>query len=97
MATLTEIYHYLRLLYSKLGVQHCPGCGRQLPAQTQAAILAQIQRRYPESAATVLAPKVYGRKGFHKDVFARALKKGFKKARIDGKITPLKQGMALSR
>ncbi|MGD9286276.1 MAG: excinuclease ABC subunit UvrA [Desulfobacterales bacterium] len=97
VATLTEIYHYLRLLYSKLGVQHCPGCGRQLTAQTQAAIVAQIQRRYPASAATVLAPKVYGRKGFHKDVFARALKKGFKKARIDGKITPLKQGMALSR
>ena len=57
----------------------------------------QIRRRYPDKAATVLAPKVFGRKGFHKEVFARALKKGFKKARIDGKITPLKQGLALSR
>ena len=97
VATLTEIYHYLRLLYSKLGIQHCPGCGRRLTAQTQAAIVDQIRRRYPATAATVLSPKVFGRKGFHKDVFARALKKGFKKARIDGKITPLKEGMALSR
>ncbi|MGD9067348.1 MAG: excinuclease ABC subunit UvrA [Desulfobacterales bacterium] len=97
VATLTEIYHYLRLLFSKLGIQHCPGCGRRLTAQTRAAIIDQIRRRYPDTLATVLSPKVSGRKGFHKDVFARALKKGFKKARIDGKITPLKQGMALSR
>ena len=97
VATLTEIYHYLRLLYSKLGVQHCPGCGRQLKAQTQAAIVDQIRRRYPRQAATVLAPKVFGRKGFHKEILARALKKGIKQARIDGKITVLKEGMALSR
>ncbi len=48
VATLTEIYHYLRLLYSKLGVQHCPGCGRKLTAQTRAAIVDQIRRRYPD-------------------------------------------------
>ncbi|MGD9300466.1 MAG: excinuclease ABC subunit UvrA [Desulfobacterales bacterium] len=97
VATLTEIYHYLRLLYSKLGIQHCPGCGRQLKAQTRGAIVDQIRRRYPRKTATVLAPKVFGRKGFHKEVIARALKKGIKRARIDGKITPLKKGMALSR
>ena len=97
VATLTEIYHYLRLLFSKLGIQHCPGCGRRLTAQTRTAIVDQIRRRYPDTPATVLSPKVFGRKGFHKEVFARALKKGFKKARIDGKMTPLKQGMALSR
>ncbi|UCD82469.1 MAG: excinuclease ABC subunit UvrA, partial [Desulfobacterales bacterium] len=97
VATLTEIYHYLRLLYSKLGIQHCPGCGRKLSAQTQAAIVEQIRARYPRKPATVMAPKVFGRKGFHKDVLARALKKGFKTARIDGRITKLKAGMALSR
>ena len=97
VATLTEIYHYLRLLYSKLGIQHCPGCQRKLLAQTRAAIVDQIQRRYPRKTAAVLAPKVFGRKGFHKDVLARALKKGIKKARIDGKITSIKEGMALSR
>jgi excinuclease ABC subunit A len=97
VATLTEIYHYLRLLYSKLGVQHCPGCGRQMKAQTRAAIVDQIRRRYPRQTAAVLAPKVFGRKGFHKEVITRALKKGMKQARIDGKITDLKEGMALSR
>jgi excinuclease ABC subunit A len=97
VATLTEIYHYLRLLYSKLGIQHCPGCDRKLSAQTQTAIVEQIRRRYPDKSATVLAPKVFGRKGFHKDVLARARKKGFKKARIDGKIIAIKDGMALSR
>jgi excinuclease ABC subunit A len=97
VATLTEIYHYLRLLYSKLGIQHCPGCDRKLTAQTKASIVEQIRRRYHQRSATVLSPKVFGRKGFHKEVLTRALKKGFKKARIDGKMTPLKKGMALSR
>jgi excinuclease ABC subunit A len=97
MATLTEVYHFLRLLYSKLGVQHCPGCDRKLTAQTPAAIVDQIRQRYRKKAVSILAPKVYGRKGFHKDVLSRALKKGFKKARIDGKIETLAEGMALSR
>jgi excinuclease ABC subunit A len=97
VATLTEIYHFLRLLYSKLGVQHCPGCGRKLTAQTKAAIAEQIRQRYRTKSVKILAPKIFGRKGFHKDVLARALKKGFKKARIDGKIVTLKEGMALSR
>jgi excinuclease ABC subunit A len=97
VATLTEIYHFLRLLYSKLGVQHCPGCGRKLTAQSASAIIEQIRQRYRGKAITLLAPKVFGRKGFHKDVLARALKQGFKKARIDGDIVAIKEGMALSR
>jgi excinuclease ABC subunit A len=97
VATLTEIYHFLRLLYSKLGTQHCPGCGRRLTAQTRAAIVKQIRKRYSKTAATVLATKVFGRKGFHKEVLARALKNGYKKARIDGKMVALKEGLALSR
>jgi excinuclease ABC subunit A len=97
VATLTEIYHYLRLLYSKLGIQHCPGCGRRLQAQTRAAIVDQIRRRYRKQTVNVLSPKVFGRKGFHKEIFTRALKTGIRKARIDGKITVLKDGMALSR
>ncbi|MDH3826276.1 MAG: excinuclease ABC subunit UvrA, partial [Desulfobacterales bacterium] len=97
VATLTEIYHFLRLLFSKLGSQHCPGCGRRLTAQTRAAIVKQIRKRYSKKAATVLATKVFGRKGFHKEVLARALKKGFKKARIDGKMVALREGLALSR
>jgi excinuclease ABC subunit A len=97
VATLTEIYHFLRLLFSKLGTQHCTGCGRRLTAQTRAAIVKQIRNRYSKKKAAVLATKVFGRKGFHKEVLARALKKGFKKARIDGKMVVLEEGMALSR
>ena len=97
VATLTEIYHFFRLLFSKLGSQHCTGCGRRLIAQTQSTIVKQIRKRYSKKPASVLATKVFGRKGFHKEVLARALKKGFKKARIDGKIRVLNEGMALSR
>ena len=97
VATLTEIYHFLRLLYSKLGIQHCPGCDRKLTAQTPAAIVDQIRQRYRRRPATILAPKIFGRKGFHKDVISRALKKGYTEARIDGKFETLKDGMALSR
>ena len=97
VATLTEIYHFLRLLYSKLGVPHCPDCGRRLVAQTRAAIEQQIKKRYRRKEALVLAPKVFGRKGFHKEVLGQAIKQGIRKARIDGVITELTPKMALSR
>ncbi len=97
VATLTEIYHFLRLLYSKLGSHHCTGCGRELTVQTQDQIVDQIQHRYGKKHALVLAPKVAGRKGFHKDVLARSLLKGYEEARIDGRLAPLKANMALSR
>jgi excinuclease ABC subunit A len=97
VATLTEIYHFLRLLFSKLGRQHCPGCDRQLTAQSQDAIVTQLRKRSARKPATVLATQVFGRKGFHKEVLARALKKGFREARIDGRLTALEEGMALSR
>jgi excinuclease ABC subunit A len=97
VATLTEIYHFLRLLFSKLGIQHCPGCGRRLTAQSQTAIGNAIRRRYRRKSFAVLAPKVTGRKGFHKDVLSRTLGKGFTKARIDGALITLREGMALSR
>jgi excinuclease ABC subunit A len=97
VATLTEIYHFLRLLYSKLGTQHCPGCGRPLAAQTRAAIVEQIRSRYGRRPAKVLSLKVLGRKGFHKEVLERAMKKGFTEARIDGRLTRLTAGMALRR
>ncbi len=97
VATLTEIYHFLRLLYSKLGVQHCPGCGRPLAAQSRESIVSQVRARFGQRPALVLAPKVLGRKGFHKELLARALKRGATRARIDGTLTALADGMALSR
>jgi excinuclease ABC subunit A len=97
VATLTETYHFLRLLYSKLGRQHCPGCGRPLAAQTEAAIVDQVRARFRRTPATLLAPKVIGRKGFHKEVFERARKQGLTHARVDGAVRPIAAGMSLSR
>ena len=97
VATLTEIYHFLRLLFAKAGRQHCPGCDRPLETWRPQAIRQQVKSRFPDKKALLLAPKVAGRKGFHKDVLAGALKKGFTEARIDGRITRLTPGMALSR
>ncbi len=97
VATLTEIYHFLRLLYSKLGDRHCPGCGKRLVTQTRQAIFDEILRRYSGVSASILTPKVSGRKGFHKDVLSRALKSGINRAKIDGAWTEILPGMALSR
>ena len=97
VATLTEIYHYLRLLFSKLGEHYCPGCDRRLSTMSSSAIIDQIRQRTQNRSALLLAPKVFGRKGFHKTVLAKAFKQGFKNARIDGKMTRLTSDMALSR
>jgi excinuclease ABC subunit A len=97
VATLTEIYHFLRLLYSKLGRQHCPGCGRRLTALSKEDIVNRIGQRYRRKKVKILAPKIIGRKGYHRDLLARALRKGYSQARIDGVVTPLKKDMSLSR
>ncbi len=97
VATLTEIYHFLRLLYSKLGVQHCLGCDRPLTARSEDALVEEIRKRFGSKRGHLLAPKVSGRKGFHKDIFSKALKDGFREARIDGDILPIESGMRLSR
>ncbi|MCD6138841.1 MAG: excinuclease ABC subunit UvrA [Deltaproteobacteria bacterium] len=97
VATLTEIYHFLRLLYSKLGAQYCPNCGHELISQSRMEIVENFRRRFRGKRGLVLAPKVIGRKGFHKEVLAQALAKGYRQARIDGKVMPIKKNMALSR
>ncbi|SPD74246.1 Excinuclease ABC family protein [uncultured Desulfobacterium sp.] len=97
VATLTEIYHFLRLLFSKVGDQHCPGCGRKMNFQTATDVIAIIRKTCRDKKAMILAPKIIGRKGFHKDVFTHALRKGFNLCRIDGEIKAIEQGMSLSR
>ncbi len=97
VATLTEIYHFLRLLFSKLGSQQCPACGRRLAAQSKEAIVENIEERYRHRRATVLVSLISARKGFHRDLLARAVRRGYREARIDGKVQRLKEGMSLSR
>jgi excinuclease ABC subunit A len=97
VATVTEIYHYLRLLYAKIGVQHCTGCGSAIAPQTRSQIAQQIRRTWAGREATVLAPVVRGRKGFHKDVVTAALRLGIRQAVIDGQLETLRPGLALDR
>jgi len=90
VATVTEIYHYLRLLYAKVGKQHCVQCGRQIRSLTRSQILDRIGRSYRDKEVMVLAPIVRGRKGFHKEVIAGARRLGYRRARIDGRLIDLR-------
>ena len=97
VATVTEVYHYLRLLYAKIGVQHCPQCDIQITSQTAEQILAHLSTTYADQEVTVLAPIVRGRKGFHKEVFAHAAKVGVTQVRLDGTVVALAARPALDR
>jgi len=97
VATITEIYHYLRLLYAKIGVQHCTGCSRPLSSQTRQQIVDRIRREFRGASVTLLAPAVRGRKGIYTELFRAARKLGFSRARIDGAIRPLHPPPALAR
>ncbi|HEX6438673.1 MAG TPA: excinuclease ABC subunit UvrA [Candidatus Binatia bacterium] len=90
VATVTEIYHYLRLLYSKIGKQHCVQCGRRIQSLTRSQILDRIGRSYRGKEVMILSPIVRGRKGFHKEVIAGARKLGYRRARIDGELMDLR-------
>jgi excinuclease ABC subunit A len=90
VATVTEIYHYLRLLYAKVGKQHCVQCGRQIHSLSRSQILDRIGRSYRGKEVMVLSPIVRGRKGFHKEVIAGARRLGYRRARIDGKLVEVR-------
>lgn len=84
VGTVTEIYDYLRLLYARLGVPHCPICGREIRQQTVDSILDSIISMEDGTRFLVLAPMVRGKKGRHEKVFESAVKKGFSRVRVDG-------------
>ncbi len=97
VATVTEIYHYLRLLYAKLGVPHCVDCRIPIAALTEDQIKAEIDSRFAGSRVSLFAPVVRARKGHHREVLERAGKSGFKKLRLDGKIVPTAKARPLRR
>ncbi|UCC66417.1 MAG: excinuclease ABC subunit UvrA [Deltaproteobacteria bacterium] len=97
VATITEIYHYLRLLYSKLGVQYCPRCGGEISSHPPEGIAEEILKGYGGSEVTILAPLAMGRKGFHKEVLEGARRAGYMTARIDGMMVHLDPLPSLSR
>jgi excinuclease ABC subunit A len=97
VATVTEVAHYLRLLYAKVGVQHCPECDQPIRAQTRRQILDRVRRELRGDRLTLLAPVVRGRKGYHKEVLTGARKLRLTEARIDGKRMLLAKAGLLDR
>ena len=97
VATLTEIYHFLRLLYVKLATQHCPDCEVPIEPQSAASIAARLLRDYRGKRIALLAPLVVARKGYYTDLAKWAAKKGFKTLRVDGANLSTAQWPRLSR
>nr|WP_286352499.1 excinuclease ABC subunit UvrA [Geobacter sulfurreducens] len=97
VATMTEIYHFLRLLFVKLGVQHCPDCGIPITPQTPDAIAARLLRELRGKRVALLAPLVTARKGYYTDLAAWAAGKGFTHLRVDGVMTPVEPWPRLDR
>lgn len=88
VATMTEVYHFLRLLYVKLATQYCPECDVAIEPQSQASILAQVFKQFRGKEVTFLAPMVTARKGIYKELAAWATGKGYKELRVDGEYFP---------
>ncbi len=97
VATLTEIYHFLRLLYMKLGLQHCPDCSVPIEPQSAAAIAARILRECRGRRIGLLAPLVVNRKGYYTDLARWARRKGYAFLRVDGEFLPTDQWPRLDR
>jgi len=97
VGTVTEIYDYLRLLFARVGIQHCVDCNIPVQSQTPEQIIDSIQELPQETRIMILAPLVKGRKGHYRELFETLMKQGYTKARIDGEIKEITHGMMLSR
>ncbi|AKN32871.1 excinuclease ABC subunit A [Clostridium carboxidivorans P7] len=91
VGTVTEIYDYLRLLYAKVGIPHCPKCGKEIKQQTVDQMVDRIMSMEERTKIQVLAPVIKGRKGEHVKVLENIRKNGFVRARIDGNIVELEE------
>ena len=97
VGTVTEVYDYLRLLFARIGVQHCVKCGRPITRQTVEQIVDSVLSFEEGSRLTVMAPLVQGRKGEHKEIFETAKREGFVRLRIDGEIVEIDSDIKLSK
>ena len=97
VATVTEIYDYLRLLYAHAGTPHCPRCGRELTPQSAERMVENILALPSGRRLMILAPVVAGRKGEHREILERLKSDGFIRARIDGEIRPLEDEIELGK
>src|SRR4051812_16473025 len=97
VGTITEVLDYLRVLWARVGVQHCPGCGEAVGRRSGDEIVDGIAKLPNGSRLLLLAPKIGDRKGEHGDILERAKKAGFARVRIDGKEHPLDQPIQLNK
>jgi excinuclease ABC subunit A len=97
VGTVTEVHDYLRVLYANIGVQHCHQCGRKVGKQSAQQIVEEILKMPAGSKVQLLAPVVVNRKGEHKDLLQDALKRGYARARIDGKVRSLEEKFELDK
>ncbi|MDO4750362.1 MAG: excinuclease ABC subunit UvrA, partial [Eubacteriales bacterium] len=97
VGTVTEIYDYLRLLWARIGIPHCPKCGREIRQQTIDQIVDQLLALPEAARVQILAPVIRARKGEHKKVFEDARKSGYVRVRVDGSIYDLSEDIALDK
>ncbi|MCR4604915.1 MAG: ABC-ATPase UvrA, partial [Eubacterium sp.] len=97
VGTVTEIYDYLRLLYARVGIPHCPSCGKPIEKQTVDQMTDEIMRLPEGTRIQLLAPVVRGRKGRHEKVLDRAVKSGYVRVRIDGNLYELSEDITLDK
>lgn len=97
VGTVTEIYDYLRLLYARIGIPHCPKCGREIKRQTVDQMVDQVLELEQGTRIQLLAPVVRGRKGTHVKLLERAKKSGYVRVRIDGNLYELSEEIVLDK
>ena len=97
VGTVTEIYAYFRLLYARVGIPHCPNCGKEIKKQTVDQMVDQIMELPERTKIQLLAPVVRGRKGTHAKLLERARKSGYVRARIDGNLYELSEEIQLDK
>ena len=97
VGTVTEIYDYLRLLYARIGIPHCPVCGAEVVAQSAQQIVDAVQTMPDGTRIQILAPLIKGRKGTHEKVFEDIRKAGFVRARVDGTLYEVSDDISMDR
>jgi excinuclease ABC subunit A len=97
VGTVTEVYDYLRLLYARVGVPHCPKCGRVIKPQSAAQIVTEVLKQQAGKRIQVLAPLIQGRIGTYEELFNRLKKSGYSRVRVDGQVVDLDRKIKLDR
>ncbi|HUS70169.1 MAG TPA: excinuclease ABC subunit UvrA, partial [Anaerolineae bacterium] len=97
VGTVTEIYDYLRLLYARVGIPHCPQCGRVISQQSAEQIVDSILEFAPDTRVMILAPLIKDRKGHHQRIFEDVRKAGYVRVRVDGELRDVEEEIELER